>query len=140
MTLIHPLLLEGDNLDSWKFDIPEAFENIFNPEYSYKLVKDIIKLNEGKYIITFNTTNTVLISLFHNLYYDTARIVLSPYIYYEISIADVTKHRYVEPSEFKTTSPYKKCVKPFILYKKDIPRAFSCELNEVKTEVYTVPL
>ena len=124
MALSHPLLLVGIDLDTWKFDIPEAFEHIFNTSTT-PIVKDIIKLNAGTYIITFNSTNTVLISLFHNLYYDTARIVLSPYIYYEISIADATKRRYIVSSEFKTTSPYKKCVKPFILYKKDIPRAFA---------------
>ena len=136
MALSHPLLLVGVNLYTWKFDIPDAFENIFNSS-TIPLVKDIIKLNAGKYIISFNSTNTMLISLFHNLYYDTARIVISKYIYYEISIADVTKQRYVLSSEFKTTSPYK-CVNPFILYKKDIPRAFACELNEVKTEIYSV--
>ena len=108
--------------------------------FNTSIIKDIIKLDYGKYIITFNTSNTILISLFHNLYYDTARIVISPDIFYELSIADVTKHRYDVPSEFKTSGPYKKCVKPFILYKKDVPRAFSCELNEVKTEVYSVPL
>jgi hypothetical protein len=148
MTTIHPILLIGNSLhDIWRIEIPEAFQSIFNPNNvlmpcstTTSFVKDIIKLDEGKYIVTFNSINSMLISLFHNLYYDTARIVISPEIYYEISIADVTKHRYVLPTKFKTTGPYKKCVKPFILYKRDVPRAFSCELNEVKTEVYSVPL
>ena len=137
---IQPIILEGYDLDSWKCDIRDAFQWIFNPTMDSPIVKDVIKLDAGKYIVTFNTSNTILSSLCHNLYYDTARIVLSPDIYFEISIADVTKHRYDVPSLFKTEGPYKKCVKPFILYKKDVPRAFACELNEVKTEIYSVPL
>jgi len=143
--MIHPLLLVGDDLDNWKFEISDAFQHIFAPSNVPYLeqkpfTKDVIRLGLGKYIVTFNTSTTMLISLFHNLYYDTARIVIAPDIYFEISIADVTKHRYEIPSQFKTEGPYKKCVKPFILYKKDIPREFSCELNEVKTEIYSVPL
>jgi len=144
-TIGHPLLLVGPDIDLWATEIPEAFQSIFNSvnakmPYAISFVRDIIKLDDGKYIVTFNTVNSMLVSVFHNLYHDTARLVMSPDIYYEISIADVTKHFYIEPSEFKTSGPYKKCVKPFILYKKDIPRAYTCELNEVKTEIYTVPL
>ena len=137
---IQPILLVGNNLDNWKFDISDAFQWIFN-RLDSPIVNDVIKIDVGKYIVTFNNgPNVILSSLFHNLYYDTARIVLTPDIYFEISIADVTKQRYDVPSLFKTEGPYKKCVKPFILYKKDVPRAFSCEFNEVKTEIYSVPL
>ena len=146
-TIGHPFLLVGPEITKWSTEIPDAFQSIFNPtnmkmpyDSTTSFVRDIIKLDHGKYIVTFNTVTSMLVSVFHNLYHDTARLVISPDVYYEMSIADVTKQHYLEPSEFKTRGPYKKCVKPFILYKKDIPRAYTCELNEVKTEIYTVPL
>jgi hypothetical protein len=140
----HPLLLVGPDIDLYAPILSEAFQSIFNPTNSkvscdsISFVRDIIKLDHGKYIVTFNATNSMLTSLFQNLYHDTARLIIKPDIYYEISIADITKHFYIEPTEFKTTGPYTKYPKPFILYKKDIPRAHAAELNEVKTNMYIV--
>jgi hypothetical protein len=122
----HPLLLVGPDMDLYTSIISNAFQCIFNPDnlqisYDSKntsIVRDIIKLDHGKYIVTFNAINTMLASLIHNLYYDTARIVINPDVYYELSIADITKHHYIEPTEFMTVGPYKKYPKPFILYKK----------------------
>lgn len=145
-TIGHPLLLVGPNIDTYTTIISDAFQSIFNPSnlnmssdpQSASFVRDIIKLDHGKYIVTFNTLNSMLVSLFCNLYHDTARFVIKPDLYYEISIADITKHHYIEPSEFKTSGPYKKYQKPFILYKKDIPRTYLSEMNEVKTDLYIV--
>ena len=136
MTTVHPIKLLGDDISTWEEDIPRAINTIFNPYNSNNIVKDIIKLDKGTYIITFNTVTNELLSLFRELYYDTSRIILTSTCYYDISIADKTKHKYIEPNEFKTSGPYEneKYNKPFILYKKNIPRRFPCELNEVLKE------
>jgi hypothetical protein len=138
-TIGHPLLLVGPDIDLYARTISDAFHCIFNPtnlkmpldKKSTSVVRDVIKLDHGKYIVTFNAVNSMMLSLFRNLYYDTARFVINPDVYYELSIADITKHHYIEPSEFRTVGPYKKIPSPFILYKKDIP-VYPSEYNESK--------
>jgi hypothetical protein len=132
ITIGHPLLLVGPDINLWATIIPDAFQRMFNPMNikmpphgeTTSFIHDIIKLDNGKYIVTFNTVNTMLVSLYKNLYCDTARMVIQPDLYYEISIADITKQHYNEPTEFKTSGPYTNCITPIILYKNYIPRVY----------------
>lgn len=124
---IHPLLLEGPNMESWKTLIPEMLNQLFSPSK----VKDIIRLGLGKYIVTFDSCNTIIENLFRELYYDSARIVFSSEYVFDVSIADTTMHRYSIPSPFKTSAPYKMVMNPFILYKGTRSRHFKCEYSEV---------
>jgi hypothetical protein len=123
---IHPLLLEGPNMESWKTFIPEMLNQLLSPSN----VKDIIRVGLGKYIVTFNSHNTIIENLFRELYYDSARIVFSSEYVFDVSIADTTMHRYSIPSPFKTSAPYKMVMNPFILYKGTRSRHFQCEYSE----------
>ena len=130
MTTIHPLLLEGSDLESWKSFIPDMLNDLLNPFNSNRVVQDIIRIDRGKYIVTFNTCNTVMCNLFHELYYDTARFVFSSEFIFDVSIADTTMRRYSIPTPFKTSVPYKQVINSFILYKGKRPHQFPCEISE----------
>ena len=58
--MAHPLLLEGTDLCSWETFIPENLNLLFAPNMS-GVVKDIIKLGPGKYIVTFTSANSCLL-------------------------------------------------------------------------------
>ena len=130
MTTIHPLLLEGSSLESWETLIPSFVNELLNPFNTNNIVRDIIKLGPGKYIIILNTVNSIIAGLFRELYSDTARFVFTSEYVYDVSIADVTKRRYVVPSEFKTKAPYLSLSGPIILYKGRRPRQYPCEYYE----------
>jgi hypothetical protein len=130
MTTIHPLLLEGSALESWETLIPSFVNELLNPFDKTNIVKDIIRLAPGKYIIMLNATNSIVAGLFRELYSDTARFVFTSEYVYEVSIADVTKQRYLVPSEFKTKAPYYQLTGPIILYKGRRPRQYACEYYE----------
>lgn len=130
MTTIHPLLLQGPQMESWQTFIPEMLNEILNPFNKTLVIREIIRLSPGKYIVTFNTCNTIISNLFHELYYDTARFVFSSEYVFDVSIADITMHRYKEATPFKTAVPYKNVITPFILYKGRRTRQFPCEISE----------
>ena len=131
MTTIHPLLLEGSDMESWNTFIPDLLNQLLNPFNASKVVRDIIRLAPGKYIVILNTSNTVISNLFHELYYDSARIIFSSEFVFDVSIADTTFHKYKVPTPFKTSAPYKMVMNSFILYKGKRTRQFQCELSEV---------
>jgi len=125
--MAHPLLLEGPNMESWNTFIPEMLNQVF----AEPIIKDIIRLSHGKYIVTFNKCNAVISNLFRELYYDSARFVFSSEYVFDVSIADTTIRQYTIPTPFKTSVPYKMVMYPFILYKGKRTRQFQCELSEV---------
>lgn len=130
MTTIHPLLLEGPDLESWKTFLPDLINDLLNPFNTNTVIRDIIRLDRGKYIITFNSCNSVIGNLFHELYYDSARFIFTSEYVYDVSIADKTMWRYSIPSPFKTSAPYKMILRSIILYKGKRVRQFPCELSE----------
>ena len=121
----HPLLLDGTELHSWETFIPENLNLLFNS----KLVKDIIRLAPGKYIVTFNSVNSILCGLYSELYTDNAKIVFTSDFVFDVSIADISNRRYTVPQPFKTAPPYLGLTGPIILYKGS-RRRFSCEWTE----------
>ncbi len=130
MTTIHPLLLEGPDLESWKTFLPELINDLLNPFNTNTVIRDIIRLDRGKYIVTFNSCNSVIVNLFYELYYDSARFIFTSEYVYDVSIADKTMRRYSIPSPFKTSAPYKMILRSIILYKGKRVRQFPCELSE----------
>ena len=130
MSSIHPLLLEGSAIESWETLIPSFVNELLNPFNTNNIVRDIIRLSPGKYIIILNSTNSIIAGLFRELYSDTARFVFTSEYVYEVSIADVTKQRYLVASEFKTKAPYLSLTGPIILYKGRRPRQYACEHYE----------
>jgi hypothetical protein len=130
MTTVHPLLLDGPNMESWKTFIPDMLNELLNPFDTIVIIREIIRIGPGKYIVTFNNCNTVICNLVRELYYDTARFVFSSEYVFDVSIADITMHRYTHVIPFKTSAPYKNVINPFILYKGRRPQQFTCEISE----------
>ena len=127
--MVHPLLLEGTDLCSWETIIPDNLNLLFAPNIVGGVVRDIIKLAPGKYIVTFNSVNSIMCGLYRELYLDTARIIIKSDFVFDVSLADTTKRQYAEPSPFKTSAPYNGLTGPIILYKGP-RRRFMCEFTE----------
>jgi len=98
--MVHPLLLEGTDLCSWETIIPDNLNLLFAPNMAGGVVRDIIKLAPGKYIVTFNSVNSIMCGLYRELYLDTARIIIKSDFVFDVSLADNTKRQYAEPSPF----------------------------------------
>ena len=128
--MAHPLLLEGTDLSSWETFIPENLNLLFAPNMS-GVVKDIIKLGPGKYIVTFSTSNSLMCGFYRELYCDSARIIFKSDFVFDVSIADTTIRRYVYAEPFKTSAPYMGLTGPVILYKGP-RRRYMCEYNETE--------
>jgi hypothetical protein len=128
--MAHPLLLEGTDLSSWETFIPENLNLLFAPNMS-GVVKDIIKLGPGKYIVTFTTANSLMCGFYRELYYDSARIIFKSDFVFDVSIADITKRYYLHAEPFKTSAPYMGLTGPVILYKGP-RRRYTCEYNETE--------
>lgn len=128
----HPIILQGTDLKNWHEYLSKMIEVMFNPLKKHKLVDDIIRLDKGKYIITFTGTTKYLRSLWKRIYCDTARFIFSSTIMYNVRIADGSKQYYMKSSSFFLNAPYDiYCDQmPFILYKGYYRGDFTTEYSE----------
>jgi hypothetical protein len=137
-----PILLIGPDVINWKEYLFLIIEEMFNPDHTCKLVNDIIKLGPGKYIITFSCATGFIHSLWKHLYCDTARIIITNDIIFNVSIADTTKQYSMNSNNFVINSSYDNypIIMPCILYKGYSCGNYTNEYSEyqiIKLKEYT---
>jgi hypothetical protein len=126
---LHSLLLVGSPIKL--ASLCEQLNTLLDPSYDLVstggCIHEIFEIHSGTYLIVIKQITPLLTSLYINLYNDDARILFKNVVY-TVSIADKTHHRYLSPTHWQTSAPYRQS--NIILYKIGSIATYTCEYYE----------